>query len=197
MTVSLLEIANFHCPRWDEIPDEGLLSSQVTKYINTELGCILRPEEALTKMMIQNYVKAEVVPKPDGRKYKRNQIAILMVITVFKQIITIKNIGKGIQLQGELLSLEDSYNAFAGSLERALRHYFSPIVYDKKLELASMTTQPEVIGIVSVSHSFALRLLGNLIINYGGFKNLLDMAEEDLECEEDFLCEHDDLKQAQ
>ena len=170
-------IANFHCPKWDEIPDSGLLNAEVLDFINSNLSPILTNEDRITKMMIQNYVKQGIVPKPTGRKYDRSQIAHLIVIVSYKQVLRMENIHKGIQLQVSLTGIEEAYAHFAKALDDAIDHYFQPMLTGGDLVFERFDLREDNIGVVSIAHASALRLLGNMILECGGFKKLREYAQ--------------------
>ena len=63
-------------PKWDELPDMGLYMDQVITYLNDRLSCLYFNEEKfVTNSMINNYVKAGLVRRPDKKQYTRNHLA--------------------------------------------------------------------------------------------------------------------------
>ena len=55
-----------HMPRWDELPDIELYLDQVVNYLEKHLGIYVanKEEKIITKTMINNYVKQEIMPAP-------------------------------------------------------------------------------------------------------------------------------------
>lgn len=178
MLERLLSISKFHCPKWQEIPNAGLLSAEVIDFVNSNLSPILSEEDHITKMMIQNYVKQGIVPKPAGRKYNRGQIAHLIVITSYKHVLRMENIHQGIELQVSLTGTENAYDHFASAIDEAVKHYFQPVINGGDLIFDEINLHEDNIGVVSIAHAFALRLLGNMILECGGYQNLRLIAEQ-------------------
>ena len=72
------DINNFHVPRWDEIPGIDLYMDQVLSYIEEYLPFYTSDdsnESLITKTMINNYVKQEIIAPPVKKKYTRLHIA--------------------------------------------------------------------------------------------------------------------------
>lgn len=171
------KILEFHCPRWDELPEKPLFNRQAVEYVNTTLEPILNYEDKLTTSMVQNYVKWRVMPKEDGRKYSKTRIAYLMVITIYKQSINLMNVGKGVELLLKTYPIDRAYDIFANALERSLKDTFGPL---KKMSEYRYENQIDYdkLGLHSVANSFAFKLLANIIIDSKGIKNLGENSEK-------------------
>lgn len=76
----------------DAFPTMGLYSDQVTSFINDELEIYEDKEPVLTKTMIGNYVKRNMIPKPDKKKYSRDHIIMLATILYLKSVFQISEI---------------------------------------------------------------------------------------------------------
>ncbi len=167
-----LDIYHFQCPRWSELPKQPLLSNAVVKYICQKLAPIMNGENAITATMIQNYRKWGFLPKTVGKKYNREQIALLIVISVYKNVIDIKDIKNGVDLQLKLMGSENAYNNFAAALETALNHTFHPVVNQSTVLHSSIDATAEQLAITLLANAFSLRLLSLIIIKESGYKNL-------------------------
>ena len=55
-------IRNFKKVNWQDIPDQGLYSTQLIEFINENLIAFFPDMVSLTPSMINNYVKADIVP---------------------------------------------------------------------------------------------------------------------------------------
>lgn len=91
----LAEISNFKHPELSNLPDIDLYMDQVITYLDR----ILKPyasddSKVLTSSMINNYVKAKLIPAPNGKKYTRNHISYMLIIAALKQILSISDIEK-------------------------------------------------------------------------------------------------------
>lgn len=162
----------FHCPRWEELPDNGLFSREVVDYIETRLSLIMGEEKVITTTMIQNYTKWGFIPKVQGRKYRRIHLAFLIVITVFKQVVAIEEVFKGVRLQLRLMKEAEGYNLFAVAVEQALRLVFGGIQDHHQVALSGQIIPRNTEGIQMIANAFALTLLGSMIIHADGFENI-------------------------
>ena len=77
-----------------DIPNIELYMDQVTTFMDAHLASTKRYEEdkILTKTMINNYAKNNLLPPPNKKKYSREHILILTFIYYFKNILAIKDI---------------------------------------------------------------------------------------------------------
>ncbi len=164
------KIYNFHCPRWSELPSQAMLNSSVVAYINEMLQPIICEQPAITGTMIQNYSKWGYIPRPSGRKYDREQIAHLIVISVFKQLFDISNIKKGVDLQLRFMANQQAYNNFADLLENALQTTFAPIINEETHIVNRIDISASQIGTALYANTFALKLLGLLIVKESEYK---------------------------
>lgn len=77
-----------------DIPNIELYMDQVTTFMDAHLSSTKRYEEdkILTKTMINNYAKNNLLPPPAKKKYSREHLLILTFIYYFKNILAIKDI---------------------------------------------------------------------------------------------------------
>ena len=115
-------VCEFKLPRWDQIPSLGLYMDQVVTVIEKSLAPILdfSREAFITSSMVNNYVKLGIVQKPEKKKYSREHIAGLMVITILKQSIAISDIRLGIDEVIKNQERAEAYDSFCEYLERAM-----------------------------------------------------------------------------
>ncbi len=80
----------------DDIPHIDLYMDQVTSFIEKELESTKRhPEDKiLTKTMINNYAKNNLLPPPVKKKYSKEHLIVLTLIYYFKNILSIGDIEK-------------------------------------------------------------------------------------------------------
>ncbi len=78
----------------DEIPNIDLYMDQVTTFMDEHLKTSKRYSEdkLLTKTMINNYTKNELLPPPNKKKYSKEHMLLLIFIYYFKNILTISDI---------------------------------------------------------------------------------------------------------
>ncbi|MCM1106737.1 MAG: DUF1836 domain-containing protein [Blautia sp.] len=78
----------------EDIPNIGLYMDQVTTFMEEELKACKRYDEdkILTKTMINNYAKNNLLPAPEKKKYSKEHIVTLLFIYYFKNILSISDI---------------------------------------------------------------------------------------------------------
>lgn len=78
-------------PRYEQLPNVTLYRDQVIEYVALWMEplsiCVEQP--VITPSMINNYVKVGLVPAPVKKQYGREQIARLIAICIFKQVLPI------------------------------------------------------------------------------------------------------------
>ena len=78
----------------EEIPNIDLYMDQVTTFMEEHLKNTRRYEEdkVLTKTMINNYAKNNLLPPPVKKKYSKEHMLMLIFIYYFKNILSISDI---------------------------------------------------------------------------------------------------------
>lgn len=78
----------------DDIPNIELYMDQVTTFMDNNLGLFRRSsdEKILTKTMINNYSKCDILPPTDKKKYNSEHMILLLFVYYFKQILSIGDI---------------------------------------------------------------------------------------------------------
>ncbi len=102
----------------DQIPNIDLYMDQVTTFMDENLGKFKRYEndKVLTKTMINNYAKNNLLPPPVKKKYSREHILLLIYIYYFKNMLSFNDIETLFALiakehftESSELSLQDIY----------------------------------------------------------------------------------------
>ena len=77
-----------------DIPDINLYMDQVTTFMDAQLKASKRypDDKILTKTMINNYAKNNLLPPPLKKKYSKEHVLVLIFIYYFKSILSIKDI---------------------------------------------------------------------------------------------------------
>ena len=78
----------------EELPTIELYTDPVTTYMENQLGSTRRYKEdkILTKTMINNYAKNNLLPPPVKKKYSKEHVLVMIFIYYFKNILSIKDI---------------------------------------------------------------------------------------------------------
>lgn len=106
-------------PAWSELPSIPLYMDQVLLYLREVLS-FFETDGAplLTNTMVNNYVKAGVLPHPEKKKYSRAHLGALLMICMLKPVLSLKEIQ---QIFGEQPLCEEVYEQFRAEQESAVR----------------------------------------------------------------------------
>ena len=119
--------------RPDDIPDIELYMDQVTTFMDSRLKNAARNPEVdkiLTKTMINNYAKNDLLPPPVRKKYSREHMLLLIFIYYFKGILSISDI------QTVLKPITDRF--FAGNEGLKLETIYNEVFSLKREEVEVM-----------------------------------------------------------
>ncbi len=104
----------------DEIPGIDLYMDQLTSFMDERLKKTTRHPESdkiLTKTMINNYAKNDLLPPPVKKKYSKDHIILLIFIYYFKSVLSINDIQtlleplkERFQVSDPQFDLSDIYN---------------------------------------------------------------------------------------
>jgi len=81
----------------DDIPNIDLYMDQVTTFMDKKLQSTTRnpgEDKILTKTMINNYAKNDLLPPPIKKKYSKEHMMILIMIYYFKGVLSFSDIQK-------------------------------------------------------------------------------------------------------
>ena len=120
------KIKEYHCPRWEELPDLELYMDQVITVLEKHLSVFMENEKTklITSTMINNYVKQKLVRAPHNKKYDRGHIASFYIITLMKQIMPISMINTAILGVAGELGRKEAYELFCRVFENSLSLIF-------------------------------------------------------------------------
>ena len=78
----------------EDIPNIDLYMDQVLTFLNQELGTVqeVNEDKAMTKTMINNYTKNQILPPPEKKKYSRDHMLNFIIIYYFKTFLGLKDI---------------------------------------------------------------------------------------------------------
>lgn len=162
----------FQCPKWSELPDKSLFNREVVAFINRIFQQIIDDDVFITSTMIQNYSKWQMIPKMQGRKYHKEHIAYLIVLTAYKQVMQLDDVKQGAALLLKLMEIEEGYNRFAQSLERSVNGLLDSVRSGGQLTFEGQTVEKNSEGLQVLSNAVALKLFGTIIIRENGLQRL-------------------------
>ncbi len=119
--------------------------------MNTQLASTKRHEEdkILTKTMINNYTKNNLLPPPTKKKYSKDHVLTLLFIYYFKSILSISDIqnilnpitDKYFGNDGDL-NLQDIYNEVFGLEHEEVQHILKELARKYKTSLKTFENIP-------------------------------------------------------
>lgn len=120
MLEEITKLETITLPSWDLIPKDGVYKEELLSYLTD----VLRPlgvvdKNVITSSIVNNYVRHGYIDKPIKKKYYRPAIAQLIVISIFKQVIIIEDLVKGIDFEISNYGLEEGYENFKKNFNQA------------------------------------------------------------------------------
>lgn len=119
----------------EEFPRILLYMDQLLSFFEEFLGvfCRSQRESVLTKTMVNNYVKAKLMPPPKNKKYSKEQLMQLLLICHLKNVLSIDDLrrltgsGKTGEWSGNVGDYFDIYSEAERKTLEALRLRLSPL----------------------------------------------------------------------
>lgn len=125
---------------YGDLPKYDLFLSQVIDYLNDKFT-----EDKYTNNIVQNYIKSEVITKPeDGKKrgYTKIHLVQLVLLSYMRPVLTTEEIKKVFSLafneinerNDDIISWEDAYKIFADIQQDSFDEFLnSPVGNEDKL----------------------------------------------------------------
>lgn len=166
----------FHCPRWDEMPDIPLYMDQVLAFLDKRIALFEPPEEGrlITSTMINNYVKQKLIPAPVQKKYEREHLTRLLMICILKGSFSIAEIQSMLNYVLRCYDMQQVYGIFCDCLEEALRCTFGG--EDLPVILPMSEEERLTCGIYGIMLAVSSKLYAQRMI-----RNVSELAREEQE----------------
>ena len=126
---------------YDDLPKYDLFLSQVIDFLNDKFI-----DDKYTNNIVQNYIKSEVISKPeDGKKrgYTKIHLVQLVLLSYMRPILTTEEIKKVFSLafneindrSDDIISWETAYKMFGEVQEESIKRFLEvPLVDNDKIE---------------------------------------------------------------
>lgn len=177
------ETENNSIIQYDDLPQYDLFLSQVTDYLNDRFE-----HDNFTNSIIQNYIKSEVISKPeDGRKrgYTKLHLVQLVLLGYMRPILSTDEIKNVFRLafndinnrEDDILSWEDTYKLFGELQQNSLDKYFMDInensekIFKKYLDKYNFIDEEKerivafLIVMSLIAHASNVKKLVNKLVN--------------------------------
>ena len=171
---------------YEDLPRYDLFLSQVTDYLNDKFR-----GEKYTNNIVQNYIKNEVISKPeDGKKrgYTKVHLTQLILLSYMRPILTTEEIKKVFRLafneindgEDDIISWENAYKIFSDLHNNSLddlmskEHFNEKKFQDMVKDMNLKSEDEDRIGIFFVVMSLICqasaikKLVQNIVNNYEG-----------------------------
>ncbi|MFB0920476.1 MAG: DUF1836 domain-containing protein [Oscillospiraceae bacterium] len=107
-------------PDYNGFPDIELYMDQVLDFLSRSKTS-LRDDDRLSSAMVNNYIKADVLPRARGKKYSREHLVYLSIILRLKQVLSVKDTGYLIKVSKQHKSDEEFYESFRSMVENCAK----------------------------------------------------------------------------
>lgn len=173
----LAEIREFKHPELSNLPDIDLYMDQVITYLDR----ILKPyanddSKVMTSSMINNYVKAKLIPAPNGKKYSRNHISYMLIIAALKQILSISDIEKLFYTQRKKESFS-IYNLFKETYDSTLLKTIKE--FEEKVKNVNVLNENDELSLLALSLTIEATI--NKLIAEKIFKLMQEKENQEIE----------------
>ena len=108
------------CPQWEDFPDIELYMDQVISVLDRYLAPFSEDEKLITSTMINNYVKQKIIPPPQNKRYSRSQLALLVMVCVWKRFMQLSHIAHLLENLLRHRTVEEAYGLFAQEFNHAM-----------------------------------------------------------------------------
>lgn len=134
---------NYELQNKNEIPNIPLYIDQVTSYLEDVFSDLRLNDEdkVLTKTMINNYVKAQVISSPIKKKYNKEQIMKLKMLYLLKNTLSLSQIDDLFQESDDLEALYEFFMACDGEGRAILRQTSPEIISEKDIFKLLLSSQ--------------------------------------------------------
>ena len=138
----------------EEIPDIDLYMDQVTTFLDEKLKSSARnpkdEEKLVTKTMINNYAKTDVIPAPVRKKYSRDHLFLIIFVYYYKNFLQINDVKtlldpireNFLDAEGDF-GIEDVYKEVFDNLHETFVKIEADVTKDYEEAMKSFENAPE------------------------------------------------------
>lgn len=128
---SVDQFARLSLPLYAELPSLNLYMDQVIDEVNQFL--VPLTEAKITKSMINSYVKQGLVERPKKKRYSKQHLAEILVVSLMKPILSLDTIKKAIKIAVKVDPVNVAYDqfirAFNEELSKTQTHQLKAVDY--------------------------------------------------------------------
>ena len=154
------KLANERPVEWNEFPDIGLYKDQVLSYMKRQV-INFDENNQITSAMINNYIKDNLLPRTDGKKYSREHLAGLTEICILKQVLSVRDTGLLMKQELQNSSPREFYTKFKEILDSELTKTAESI--NAELDMGALSDMALRLAVVSYCNKLASERLIEII----------------------------------
>ena len=175
----------------EDVPNIDLYMDQVTTFMDERLKKSTRnqgEEKLMTKTMINNYTKNEVIPPPARKKYNKEHILILIMVYYFKSILQLSDIK---ELMDPIIdkffdshtdySIEDVYDEIFSDMDGEIDRVRDEIVAQYKDAMTKFEDAPDADQDYLKLYSFVCKLGCDVFVRKLLIEKIVDSLREQSE----------------
>ena len=157
----LNELNNFSFKNYEAKPDMDLYMEQILGYLDRELSIFKTSslDKQITSSMINNYVKGEVIPSPNAKRYSKEHIALILEVCLLKKALSISNIKTILDSSFKDTDFNNTYNDFAKDSSKTLHK-----VADDTLESLKNVETNDQKALLDLALKLGLEANANMLI---------------------------------
>lgn len=184
----LQSLARIDYIRPDSIPNIDLYMDQITTFMDSQLSSAKRYEDdkVLTKTMINNYAKNNLLPPPVKKKYSKEHVLTLIFIYYFKNILSISDIQRILNpltdkyfATGEDFNLTDVYEGVFGLAGDEVKNLMKDITKKFNTSFQTFPDAPEEDQEFLHTFSFICMLSFDVYIKKMLIEKIIDQTGKD------------------
>jgi len=179
-------ISNMDYIQSEDVPGIDLYMDQVTTFMDEQLkGCKRYDEDKiLTKTMINNYAKNNLLPSPDKKKYSKEHMLTLLFIYYFKNILSISDIQSILNpitdrfFNGKDFNMEDVYDEIFKIEDYEASKFLKDVAKKYKQAQNTFTDFPEEDQQLLHTYSFICMLSFDVYVKKMIIERIIDNMNE-------------------
>lgn len=156
------ELSQFELTQYEKLPDIDLYMDQVITYLERVLQTLSLStlDKQITSSMINNYVKGEVIPSPNAKRYNKEHIALILEVCMLKKALSISNIKDIIDINYKDKDFTSVYNNFANESKEILHN-----VVDKTNDKLKDIKENDHLALYNLALELSLNASANMMIS--------------------------------
>lgn len=151
---------------WEALPDLALYMDQVVSYLARQKPGIDSDDNPITPAMINNYIKAGLLPRTKVKRYEREHLVYLIAISLLKNVLSVNEIKLLLDNELEPGHEREFYAKFSDIVDDAFNKRADLI--DLELDEERLSTAALALAVESCASKLACQQLLSILKNRNG-----------------------------